>query len=58
MAHHSHETHTETIDGLPTDTEGLPQATTPEVVARQCAIGLRVGGGAVPIEDGNIQVRP
>jgi FtsP/CotA-like multicopper oxidase with cupredoxin domain len=32
MAHHSHETHTETIDGLPTDTEGLPQATSPEVV--------------------------
>jgi FtsP/CotA-like multicopper oxidase with cupredoxin domain len=31
MAHHSHETHTETIDGLPTDIEGLPQATAPEV---------------------------
>jgi len=32
MAHHSHETRTETIDGLPTDTEGLPQATSPAVV--------------------------
>jgi hypothetical protein len=34
------------------------QPTTPDVVARHCAVGLRVGGGAVPIEDGNIQVRP
>jgi hypothetical protein len=33
-------------------------ATTPETVARQCAFGLRVGGGPIPIEDGNIQVRP
>ena len=33
-------------------------ATTPEVVARQCAFGLRVGTGPVPIEGGNIQVRP
>jgi len=40
------------------DAMTLVQPTTPEVVARQCAIGLRVGGGAVPIEDGNIQVRP
>jgi hypothetical protein len=32
MAHHSHQTHAETIDGLPTDTEALPQATSPEVV--------------------------
>ena len=40
------------------DAMTLVQPTTPDVVARQCAIGLRVGGGAVPIEDGNIQVRP
>lgn len=40
------------------DAMTLVQFTTPDVVARQCAIGLRVGGGAVPIEDGNIQVRP
>ena len=40
------------------DAMTLVEPTTPEVVARQCAIGLRVGGGAVPIEDGNIQVRP
>lgn len=33
-------------------------ATTPETVARQCAFGLRVGGGPTPVEDGNIQVRP
>lgn len=33
-------------------------ATTPEVVARQCALGLRVGGGPTPVEGGNIQVRP
>lgn len=40
------------------DAMTLVQPTTPEVVARHCAIGLRVGGGAQPIEDGNIQVRP
>jgi hypothetical protein len=40
------------------DAMTLVEPTTPVVVARQCAIGLRVGGGAVPIEDGNIQVRP
>lgn len=40
------------------DAMTLVQPTTPDVVARHCAIGLRVGGGAVPIEDGNIQVRP
>ena len=40
------------------DAMTLVQPTTPEVVVRQCAIGLRVGGGAVPIEDGNIQVKP
>lgn len=42
----------------PPDAMTLVVATTPEVVARQCAFGLRIGGGAVPIEDGNIQVRP
>ena len=40
------------------DAMTLVQPTNPDVVARHCAIGLRVGGGAVPIEDGNIQVRP
>jgi len=40
------------------DAMTLVELTTPDVVARQCAVGLRVGGGAVPIEDGNIQVRP
>lgn len=44
-------------DNFP-DAMTLVQPTTPDVVARQCAIGLRVGGGAVPIEDGNIQVKP
>jgi hypothetical protein len=41
-----------------TDAMTLVEPTTPDVVARQCLFGLRVGGGAVPIEDGNIQVRP
>jgi hypothetical protein len=40
------------------DAMTLVQPTTPDVVVRHCAIGLRVGGGAVPIEDGNIQVKP
>src|SRR4051794_2066263 len=40
------------------DAMTLVEITTPEVVARQCRFGLRVGGGAVPIEAGNIQVRP
>ena len=42
---------------LPDEITGLV-ATTPETVARQCAFGLRVGTGPMPIEDGNIQVRP
>jgi len=32
MSHHGHETTTETIDALPTDTEGLSDATRPEVI--------------------------
>jgi hypothetical protein len=36
----------------------LVEATNETVVERQCRLGLRVGGGARPIEDGNIQVRP
>jgi FtsP/CotA-like multicopper oxidase with cupredoxin domain len=32
MAHHAPETRTETIDRLPTETEGLPEATRPELV--------------------------
>jgi hypothetical protein len=32
--------------------------TSPEVRARQCTFGIRVGSGPIPIEDGNIQVRP
>jgi len=47
----------EGADNFP-DAMTLVEATTPQVVARHCAVGLRVGGGAVPIEDGNIQVRP
>ena len=35
----------------------LMGATTPEVVARQCALGLRITP-VLPIEGGNIQVRP
>lgn len=42
----------------PPDAITLVEATSEAVVERQCRIGLRVGGGAVPIEDGNIQVRP
>jgi FtsP/CotA-like multicopper oxidase with cupredoxin domain len=32
MAHHAHESGTETADRLPTETQGLPEATRPEVV--------------------------
>ena len=35
----------------------LVQASNPQTAARQCAFGLRVGT-PVPVEDGNVQVRP
>src|SRR6185295_10375048 len=57
MAHHSHETHTEPIDGLPTDTEGLPLATSPEVVELSNGDSFELEIAPVAKRIGNATVR-